>query len=122
MKYQSEITGWGMDALHFLSDKELNFIIIFNDGAPPELAEIAVLHKPSPLLAGLAIGDTVIICDKVFTITAIGSEAEHTLQELGHCTLSFKGGPKPDRPGCIMLEGDELLSSDILVGGTIEIF
>jgi len=122
MKYHSAITSWGTDALTFLDDKELNFMIIFNEGAPPELQEIAILHKASPLLAKLSVDDTVVICGKVFTITAIGSEAEHTLKELGHCTLSFKGGTEPDRPGCIMLEGDELTSADITVGGTIEIF
>ena len=122
MKYYSEITGWGNDALYFLSDKESNFIIIFNEGAPPELAEIAILHKPAPLLTNLEIGDSVLICDKAFTITAIGTEAEHTLKELGHCTFSFKGGTEPERPGCIMLEGEDLLPADITKGGTIEIF
>jgi PTS system glucitol/sorbitol-specific IIA component len=122
MKYHSAITGWGTDALAFLSDKDLNFIIIFNEGAPPELQEIAVLHKPAPVLADLAVGDTVMICEKVFTITAIGSEAPHTLNELGHCTLSFKGGSEPERPGCIMLEGEELTPADITLGGMIEIF
>ncbi len=122
MKYNSAITGWGIGALEFLSDKDLNFIIVFNEGAPPELQEIAVLHKPSPVLADLAVGDTVIICEKVFTITAIGSEAPHTLKELGHCTFSFKGGSEPERPGCIMLEGEELTPADITLGGMIEIF
>ena len=36
------------------------------------------------------------ICGKEFTISAVGSEAPHTLKELGHCTLSFKGGTEPD--------------------------
>ncbi|SFL56596.1 PTS glucitol/sorbitol transporter subunit IIA [Pelosinus propionicus] len=122
MKYHSAITGWGTGALEFLSDKDLNFIILFNEGAPLELQEIAVLHKPAPLLADLAVGDTVIICDKAFTITAIGSEAPHTLKELGHCTLSFKGGTEPERPGCIMLEGEDINPEDITLGGIIEIF
>lgn len=122
MKYHSEITGWGEEALFFLSEKEMNFIIIFNEGAPAELAEISVLHKPAPILVDLAVGDTVIICGKVFTITAIGDEARQTLNELGHCTLSFKGGAEPERPGCIMLEGEDLVAEDFTVGGTIEIY
>ncbi|WP_110955680.1 PTS glucitol/sorbitol transporter subunit IIA [Anaerosinus massiliensis] len=122
MKYRSEITGWGEEALFFLKEKDMNFIILFNEGAPPELAEIAVLHKPAPILAELEVGDTVIICEKVFTITAIGEEARHTLKELGHCTLSFKGGTEPERPGCIMLEGDDLKAEDFTAGSLIEIY
>lgn len=122
MKYHSKITGWGNDALFFLEDPEANFIIIFNEDAPPELADISVLHTKEPLLGEPAVGDMAIIADKVFTITAIGEEAKSTLRDLGHCTLVFKGASEPDRPGCIMLEGDEkLLVADIREGATIEI-
>lgn len=120
MKYHSQITGWGTEAMQFLTD--LQCIIIFNDGVPPELAEMAVLHTAAPVLAALGVDDTVVICGKVFTITAIGSEVMHTLTELGHCTLSFKGGSEAERPGCIMLEGETLLPADFTVGATIEVF
>ena len=40
MKYYAEITGWGDEAKAFL--KELNYIILFNDNAPSELAEISI--------------------------------------------------------------------------------
>ena len=43
MKYYAEITGWGDEAKAFL--KELNYIILFNDNAPSELAEISILHS-----------------------------------------------------------------------------
>ena len=122
MKYNAEITGWGSEVTALLDDKNLNFIIIFNETAPPALAEISVLHRVAPLLAEINVSDTLILCGKVFTITAIGDEALHTLKELGHCTLSFKGGSEPERPGCIMIEGDEFTSQDLIKGGTIEIF
>ena len=102
MKYQSTITGLGPDALAFLADEDMNFIIIFNEDAPPELAELSVLHTKAEL-------------------RAVGSEAPHTLAELGHCTLSFKGGSEAERPGCIMLEGNKLTEADLQAGGTIEI-
>lgn len=122
MKYFSEIVDWGKDALFFLEDEEANFIILFNEDAPPELAEISVLHTKTQLLCELAVGDTVIIGDKPFDITAIGDEAAHTLKELGHCTLCFKGEPLADRPGCIMLKGENpLLKQDIQKGHVIEI-
>jgi len=122
MKYFSEIVGWGNDALFFLEDADANFVILFNQDAPPELAEISILHTKTELLTNPEIGDTVIIANKVFDITAIGDEAITTLKELGHCTLCFKGGDAPDRPGCIMLRGEHpLLKQDIQKGESIEI-
>ena len=37
MKYQSKIVGLGPDALAFLEDEDMNFIIIFNEDAPQNL-------------------------------------------------------------------------------------
>lgn len=122
MKYCSTITGWGPDALGFLEEEDCNFLILFNEDAPAELAEIAVLHTKAELAADPAAGDTLVLCGKVFQVTAVGDEALHTLRELGHCTLSFKGGDTPERPGCIMLEGDPIAAADIAKGGTIEIY
>lgn len=122
MKYCATITGWGEDSLGFLADEDCNFMILFNEDAPAELAEIAVLHTKAELAADPAVGDTMMICDKVYDITAVGDEALHTLRQLGHCTLSFKGGSEPERPGCIMLEGEPLRPEDVVKGGTIEIY
>jgi len=122
MKYCTEITGWGADALAFLENDDNRFIIIFNENAPEELKEIAILHTMSELLTDPVVGDTVTICDKVYEITAIGSEALHTLRELGHCTLCFRGDSEPERPGCIMLAGEPLHPEDVVSGATIEIY
>ena len=51
MKYCSTITGWGPDALGFLEEEDCNFLILFNEDAPEELAEIAVLHTKAKLAA-----------------------------------------------------------------------
>lgn len=122
MKFHCKITRWGDGALVFLDDPNANFIIIFNDNAPAELAEFSVLHTTANYNEDPAVGDTMVVCDKAFTITAVGDEALHTLKELGHCTLSFKGGDTPERPGCIMLQGDvPLVKDDMKTGATIEI-
>lgn len=122
MKYCSTITGWGPDALGFLEEEDCNFLILFNEDAPEELAEIAVLHTKAKLAVDPAPGDTLVLCGQVYDVTAVGDEALHTLRELGHCTLSFKGGSKPERPGCIMLAGEPLTAAVIQKGGTIEIY
>ena len=122
MKYYCEITSWGEESLLFLDDPNVNFLILFHNNAPAELAEFSVLHTPANYNEDPAVGDTMIVCDKVFTITAIGDEALHTLKELGHCTLSFNGGATAERPGCIMLQGDvPLTKDDVKMGATIEV-
>lgn len=121
MKYSVSIIGWGDDALSFLDDDDMKCVIIFNDNAPPELQEIAILHTQATLAEDPAPGDTMTICGKKYKITAVGEEAKHTLRELGHCTLTFKNSTEPDRPGCIMLDGEPLVAADIKKGGKIEI-
>lgn len=123
MKYCSKITGNGPDAFAFLGDPETNFIIIFNDDAPPALAELCVLHEAAELVEDVKVGDTFVIADMPFIVSAVGSEANATLRGLGHCTLDFKGGPEAERPGCIMLEGDDpITAADLVSGAMIEIF
>ena len=122
MKFYCEITHWGDESLLFLDDPNANFIILFDNSAPPELAEFSVLHTPANYNEDPVVGDLMILCDKAFTITAIGHEALHTLKTLGHCTLSFKGGDAAERPSCIMLHGDvPFTKEDVRAGATIEI-
>ena len=73
MKYQAKIVGLGPDALAFLEDEDMNFIIIFNEDAPPELAELSVLHTKAELKEAPAVGDTIKICKKEFKVSAVGS-------------------------------------------------
>ncbi len=121
MKYSTIITGWGTDALSFLQDETDPFIIIFDNDAPPELADIAILHEKAELSTDPAVGDKLTICNKTFRITAIGYEALQTLRTLGHCTLKFTGKDEADLPGCMMLKGERLTAADIQVGGKIEL-
>lgn len=123
MKYSSEITGFGPEAFEFLEPElALNFVIIFNEDAPPELAELAILHKKEKLIAPPAKGDILMVGENVYTITAVGDEVKHTLAELGHCTLAFGGGEEAFRPGCIMLEGPMLSKDSVKIGDRIEIY
>ena len=125
MKFSTTIKSWGSEALDFLppnDSEDNNFIIIINENAPEELLDISILHPAAPLTADPVVGDTVMICGKKFTISAVGFEAPHTLRTLGHCCLNFKGGAEPEMPGCIMLEGNQLTVEDVKVGGKIEIF
>ena len=88
MKYDTRISGWGECALEFLNE-DCNFLIIFNETAPQELADISVLHTVAMLQEEPCVGDTVQICDLSYTITAIGFEALHTLKELDIAVYPF---------------------------------
>lgn len=115
MKYQSKVTGIGELAFELLEVNDS--LIIFNDNAPPELAEISVLHSIEEIKEEIKVGDTLQIGNQTYTITAIGDEAIHTLKELGHCTLKFSGKEEVDLPGQIELSGSG--KPDVKIGDMI---
>ena len=98
MKFYCEITSIGEESLLFLDDPNANFIIIFNNNAPAELAEFSVLHTPANYNADPAVGDTLIIGDKAFTITAIGDEALHTCGSSDTARFRSRAAIHPSAP------------------------
>ena len=123
MKYDVTVTGLGDMALAFLDPAmEMRFVILFNDDAPAELAELAILHTKAELTEAPAPGDTMKIGEKTYKVTAVGDEAIHTLKELGHCTLAFTADTEPYRPGCINLDGEIITEADVANGAVIQIF
>ena len=123
MKYDVTVTGLGDMALAFLDPAmEMRFVILFNDDAPAELAELAILHTKGEMTEAPSPGDTMKIGEKTYRITAVGDEAIHTLKELGHCTLAFTADTEPYRPGCINLDGEIITEADLADGTVIQIF
>ena len=123
MKYDVTVTGLGDMALAFLDPAmEMRFVILFNNDAPAELAELAILHTKAELTEAPAPGDTMKIGEKTYKVTAVGDEAIHTLKELGHCTLAFTADTEPYRPGCINLDGEIITEADVANGAVIQIF
>ena len=123
MKYDVTVTGLGDMALAFLDPAmEMRFVILFNDDAPAELAELAILHTKAEMTEAPAPGDTMKIGEKTYRITAVGDEAIHTLKELGHCTIAFTADTEPYRPGCINLDGEIITEADVANGAVIQIF
>jgi len=116
MGYKAEITEIGEMALDFLADK---MIIIFNDNAPAELAEISVLHTIEEVEQDIHVGDRIRISDEEYIVTAVGEEANKTFRQLGHCTLKFSGKSEAELPGHVELKGSGI--PDIKIGDAIEI-
>lgn len=120
--YLTEVTEIGPEVAEFL---EAGLLILFQAGAPPELAEIAVLHEPisGPREAPPEPGDVLSISTREFRITAIGSKAWQNVQDLGHAVFKFSGSREAELPGEIHLveQGVEDLGELVRPGVRVEI-
>jgi len=120
--YLTEVTEIGPEVAEFL---EAGLLILFQAGAPPELAEIAVLHEPvsEPRQDPPEPGDVLTIGSLEFRITAIGSKAWKNVQDLGHAVFKFSGFEEAELPGEIHLEqqGADELDEIVQPGVRVEI-
>jgi PTS system glucitol/sorbitol-specific IIA component len=120
--YLTEVTEIGPEVAEFL---EAGLLILFQAGAPPELAEIAVLHEPisGPREDPPEPGDVLTIGPLEFRITALGSKAWQNVQELGHAVFKFSGSREAELPGEIHLEeqGAKELGEVVRPGVRVEI-
>lgn len=117
-KFNAKVTAIGPEALSLL---EADMIIIFNNNAPAELAEITVMHTIEELKKDVEKGDVVTLGGRDYEVLYVGSEANYTLRELGHCTFYFYTSENEYRelPGYIVLKCDEKPQFEI--GQTIAI-
>ncbi len=108
--YQSKVVEVGAQVSLFLEEKML---VLFNDSAPSDLRDIAVVHQACPLEDDIAVGDELVIGDQSFKVTFVGAKANETMKELGHSTLAFNGAGEADLPGTICLEEKTIPSIDV---------
>jgi PTS system glucitol/sorbitol-specific IIA component len=119
--YRTEITEVGAEVPEFL---ESGLLILFKTGAPPELAEISVLHDPGVCRESPpGPGDVVSIGDREFRITAIGEKAWENVRKLGHAVFKFNGLEEAELPGEICLERSDpdALGDNVRPGVRVEI-
>jgi glucitol/sorbitol PTS system EIIA component len=120
--YLTEVTEIGPEVAEFL---EAGLLILFEAGAPPELAEIAVLHAPisGPREDPPEAGDILAIGSREFRITATGHKAWQNTPDIGHAVFKFSGFEEAELPGEIHLEarGAEELDEAIRPGVRVEI-
>ena len=119
--YLTEVKEIGPEVAEFL---EAGLLILFQTGAPPELAEIAVLHDPATRREEAPEpGDVLEIEGHEFRITAVGYKAWQNVRELGHAVFKFDGAAEPELPGQIHLEGSgaENLGEAVRPGARLEI-
>jgi PTS system glucitol/sorbitol-specific IIA component len=116
MKYKSTITSLGEMVPEFL---KAGFVIIFNNNAPKEMAEVSILHTIEKFNGEIEIGDVFIIGNRKYIVSDVGYEANKTFKELGHCTLKFDGNCKAELPGQVILTGGDV--PNVEIGDIIEI-
>ena len=80
---------------------EGGILILFAEGAPPELAEVSVLHRVNiaPTAEPPAVGAQLMLGGVPARITAIGDYAWKKIGEMGHVVINFNGADSTPRPG-----------------------
>jgi PTS system glucitol/sorbitol-specific IIA component len=92
---------------------ENGVLILFAEGAPPELAEVSVLHAVETMGATAPKpGNKITIGNLAATITAIGPAAWKKVQDIGHVVINFNDAKSAERPGEIC--ASSLAPSDIM--------
>ena len=97
VKYEVSVTAIGKLARKFLESN--SSVILLDEGAHPNLAEMVIEHTPGDLAADIAAGDTLTIGK----VVRVGENANDTIRESGHCTVIFNA--KGSMPGQIEVEG-----------------
>jgi glucitol/sorbitol PTS system EIIA component len=104
---------------------ENGVVILFAEGAPPELAEVSVLHAVQSAASGVApkIGSSIHIGNVSAMVTAVGSTAWQKVLEMGHVVINFNDAKVAERPGeiCATVIAPIDLSKNLKVGQTITI-
>lgn len=120
--FRTRMTKIGPEALELA---ESAMLILFADGAPPELAEVSVQHaveiEPAP--QGPAIGAELRIGEVSARLTAIGENAWDKIRRIGHVVINFNGANLAPRPGeiCASAVDPAMLAAALTQGAEISI-
>ncbi|KEQ21557.1 PTS glucitol/sorbitol transporter subunit IIA [Paenibacillus tyrfis] len=99
--YDATITGIGSDVPLIAEE---NVLIFFDEKAPKELHDVAVLHKNGGLSGEVKAGDKFVLDGAEFRIAFVGDTANSSIRELGHFTVNFTGNTSEALPGTIYVE------------------
>jgi PTS system glucitol/sorbitol-specific IIA component len=83
-------------------------VILFDERAPEELRDFAVIHDPSVVDSGPAVGDVVVLGDVELPVLAVGAVAGTNLLALGHLDLKADGRSEAALPGDVCVPEGEL--------------
>ncbi len=103
---------------------ENGVLILFAEGAPPELAEVSVLHKVDSVSDGTPKpGSKIMIGKLAATITAIGPAAWKKVLDIGHVVINFNDAKSAERPGeiCATILAPADIMANLKAGHVISI-
>jgi glucitol/sorbitol PTS system EIIA component len=85
-------------------------LILFAEGAPPELAEVSVLHRVqiAPTTESPSVGAELRLGGVSTRVTAIGDYAWRKIGEMGHVVINFNGASSTPRPGEICVSAVDI--------------
>ncbi|WP_220444906.1 PTS glucitol/sorbitol transporter subunit IIA [Paraburkholderia sp. DHOC27] len=119
--YKTVISDVGPEVRDLL---EGGVLILYADGAPPELAEVSVLHRAEQAhTEAPAAGSQLRIGEVSASVTAVGPTAWNKVNEMGHVVINFNGSQTAERPGeiCAQPVDTEALLACMRSGTVIEI-
>jgi glucitol/sorbitol PTS system EIIA component len=97
MIFSTQISAIGPEVDSLL---ENGVLILFAEGAPPELAEVSVLHKVKKATTEApGVGSILTIGNESTKITAVGPAAWKKVVDMGHVVINFNGASAAERPG-----------------------
>lgn len=113
VRYRTTVTAVGPQSGELAG---YQMLILFAQGAPPELAEISLLHEPEHVAAGeplLRPGDRIRMAGRDYRVTAVGDLANKNLRQLGHAVFKFTGQPQAEMPGDLILEAQPIPALEV---------
>ncbi|MGD1038546.1 MAG: PTS glucitol/sorbitol transporter subunit IIA [Roseiarcus sp.] len=118
--FRTVVTQVSKEALELV---EGGILILFADGAPPELAEVSVLHRviSNPTAEAPAVGAVLRIDGMSTKVTAVGEEAWKKIDDMGHVVINFDGAAVAPRPGEISVAPVDLSALAAVLQPGIEI-
>ena len=105
VKYASTVSATGTLVPDF---RNKGLLVFFAEGAPEELHEFSVLHRPDVTHGGITVGDRVVIDDIALPVLAVGDVADQNLTRLGHLDLKANGLAEAPLPGDVCVPAGEL--------------
>lgn len=96
VKYRTSVVSVGSFAEEF---RAAGILVLFGDGVPEELADVAVVHRPSTGPVDLAVGDVLVAGGEEMPILAVGDVVNENFRNLGHLSLKRNGRSEAALPG-----------------------
>src|SRR5918993_2566537 len=95
VRYATVVTAVGALVPEF---GQAGVLVWFEEGAPEELHDCSVLHRPTVATGGVVPGDEISLDGAVLTVLAVGDVANDNLVNLGHLDLKASGETSPQLP------------------------